>query len=75
LAAAPSTRFSQIEIPASNRKAIGSSERDGCFPALAMARLAARTRSHGHAIAFSELIYTEASMLSRRDHQGAPTIQ
>jgi hypothetical protein len=33
------------------------------------------TNSHPVAIAFSELIYTEASMLSRRDHQGAPTIQ
>jgi hypothetical protein len=27
------------------------------------------------AIAFSELIYTEASKLSRRDQQGAPTFE
>jgi hypothetical protein len=31
-------------------------------------------RSHS-AIAFSELIYSEASLLSRRDHQGAPTFE
>jgi hypothetical protein len=33
------------------------------------------TRQFATAIAFSELIYSEASLLSRRDHQGAHTFE
>jgi hypothetical protein len=37
-------------------------------------RIRARLVGQGF-IAFSELVYSEASLLSRRDHQGAPTFE